>query len=106
MPSLYRDFLTYISDYYRIVSQSGRRTRLIPALDANSTSIEAFSDIENSRLTVIDNGNGITPDDLSSILKSIRSPINFVSAHNSLRKQYMRKFFVLESGKMYTPVSC
>jgi DNA mismatch repair ATPase MutL len=39
-------------------------------LDGNSTNIEAFIDIDHGRMTVVDNGEGITPDILNAILKS------------------------------------
>ena len=42
-------------------------------MDAKATSIEAFIDIDNGRLTVIDNGHGMTPDTLTQILNSAGS---------------------------------
>jgi hypothetical protein len=39
-------------------------------VDGKSTSIEAFVDVENGRMTIIDNGEGITPDTLEKILNS------------------------------------
>ena len=42
-------------------------------MDAKGTSIEAFVDIENGRITVIDNGHGMTPDTLTQILNSAGS---------------------------------
>jgi signal transduction histidine kinase len=37
-------------------------------IDGQATSIEAFIDIDQGRITVIDNGDGIAPDILSGIL--------------------------------------
>ena len=51
---------------YRLVE--GRVT--LAGIDANSTSIEAFVDIDCGRITVIDNGQGMTPDTLNKILNS------------------------------------
>ena len=41
-------------------------------LEGKSESIEVFIDIDNGRITVIDDGKGITPDTLSGILNSAR----------------------------------
>ena len=39
-------------------------------VDGKSISIEAFVDVENGRMTIIDNGEGITPETLEKILNS------------------------------------
>jgi DNA mismatch repair ATPase MutL len=46
---------------------------LMRGMDAKATSIEAFIDIANGRITVIDNGHGMTPDTLTQILNSTGS---------------------------------
>jgi len=43
---------------------------LMRGMDAKATSIEVFVDIDNGRITVIDNGQGMTPDTLTRILNS------------------------------------
>jgi signal transduction histidine kinase len=40
------------------------------ALEGKAEWIEAFADIDNGRLTVIDDGEGITPETLNEILNS------------------------------------
>lgn len=39
-------------------------------LDGKSTSIEAFVDVENGRMTIIDNGEGISPVIFEKVLNS------------------------------------
>jgi len=46
---------------------------LMRGMDAKATSIEVFVDVDNGRITVIDNGEGMTPDTLSQILNSSSS---------------------------------
>jgi DNA mismatch repair ATPase MutL len=46
---------------------------LMRGMDAKATSIEAFIDIDNGRITVIDNGHGMTPDALTQMLNSAGS---------------------------------
>jgi len=46
---------------------------LMRGMDAKATSIETFIDIANGRITVIDNGPGMTPDTLTQILNSAGS---------------------------------
>jgi hypothetical protein len=39
-------------------------------IDGKSSSIEAFVDIDNGQMTIVDNGEGITPETLTNILNS------------------------------------
>ena len=58
-----------ISDYSRTVL-SLRADADKRGVDAKATSIEAFIDIDKGRITLIDNGQGISPDTLTHILHS------------------------------------
>ena len=51
-----------------ILSQQGWFNRV--AVDGKASSIEAYIDIESGTMTVIDNGQGITPESLTAILDS------------------------------------
>jgi DNA mismatch repair ATPase MutL len=64
------------ADVYLGLLQNGApflRKLLMRGMDAKATSIETFIDIDNGRLTVIDNGHGMTPDTLTQILNSAGS---------------------------------
>jgi DNA mismatch repair ATPase MutL len=52
-------------------------------VESKATSIEVFVDVENGRITVVDNGQGITPDALSTIVSS--SSFNILSSKNDFR---------------------
>jgi len=43
-------------------------------IDCKATSIEAFVDVENGRMTIIDNGEGITPETLKNMSSSGVTP--------------------------------
>lgn len=46
------------------------QAKIYVGIDGKATSIEAFVDVENGRMTIIDNGEGITPETLKNVVSS------------------------------------